>query len=487
MPEEQQTDSKVYTDDRMELWDVYDRQITQEFANYNTLGGTAEKACANCQWYIAPSGCVVVQSSPEPIVPNGLSNQWKERVRPSSMIPIPVVVVDMPEGQSSVSDGTLEGDVEGSNEEPKQEPSEKTAVTITVPRSLKATLLSKLTTVIDAVRGTAAPSLDVGTGQSFVTFKDMNDQWRWFAWTSNKFRDRDNPPEIFEDSAHKDYVKYLDEGGQFPELWLWHEPGTRWGQADWVDYADGFLMHSGTIDPGFEAAAKAISNQKDWGVSHGYHYLHSDAKNGIIGWYRTFEVSPLPMQAAANVWTGIAMMQKEHSEMGFNPGKREELVKLVGEDVVAKFEGQSKDLITELDRLGVEYKGLDLFDGKEKEEGAEAPTGAIDYKQLGEEAAKALAELPAFKTLTEGVDSIKEEVTGVKARLDLLEKTDDEKIAAKMAPQVQVGSTNGGHKASASGDNIVDKETAEKETPSIDGFDFFNDVVEQVAGPATGT
>ncbi|KKN78097.1 hypothetical protein LCGC14_0353240 [marine sediment metagenome] len=487
MAEDKQSDSKVYTDDRMELWDVYDRQITQEFANYNTLGGTAEKACANCQWYIAPSGCVVVQSSPEPIVPNGLSNQWKERVRPTSMIPIPVVVVDMPEGQSDISDKPSEGGPLPSNVEPKPKPVEETTITITVPRSLKATLLSKLATVLATVRGTTPATtgsdLTIEPGQSFVTFKDMNDQWRWFAWTSNKFRDRDNPPEIFEDSAHKDYVEYLDEGGKFPELWLWHQPGTRWGQADWVDYSDGLLMHSGTIDPGFEDAAKAISDQKDWGVSHGYHYLHSDEKNGIIGWYRDFELSPLPMRAAANVWTGIAMLKKELGEMGFNKDKRETLVGMIGEDIVAKFEGNSKDLVAELDRLGVEYKGLDLFDGKE--DGADTPTGAIDYKQLGEEAAKALAALPAFTALTEGVDSIKEEVTGVKARLDLLEKTDDEKIAAKMAPQVKVGSTNGGYKASSSGDNIVDKDgDAAKEGPA---YDFFNEVVEQVAGPATGT
>lgn len=292
MPEEKQSDSKVYTDDRMELWDIYDRQITQEFANYNTLGGTGEKACANCQWYIAPSGCVVVQSSPEPIVPNGLSNQWKERVRPTSMIPIPVVVVDMPESQSAIniigekqetkteggieykasdfavvpdadtpstwklrlaedqsgdftiaqvaraitamqpggfrgnrvqlttdeksqavtSIGSAIGKTNGTDEQKanlheRLDDVKETSITITMPRSLKAMFLSKLTTVLDAVRGTVAAPLDVGTGQSFVTFKDMNDQWRWFSWTSNKYRDRDNPPEIFEDSAHKDYVR----------------------------------------------------------------------------------------------------------------------------------------------------------------------------------------------------------------------------------------------------------------------------------------
>lgn len=463
MPDEQQTDSKVYTNDGMELWDVYDRQITQEFANYNTLGGTAEKACANCQWYVAPSGCTVVQSSPEPIVPNGLSGLWKERVRPSSMIPIPVVIVDMPEGQSAASTDT---DAKG----------DKSQFTITVPKALKEAFYSKINGVLDALIGKPSTSLKVRDGQSFITFKDMNDQWRWFAYTSNKFRDRDNPPEIFEDSAHKDYVQYLDEGGQFPELWLWHEPGSRWGVADWVDYADGFLMQSGTIDPGFEDAAKAIADQTDWGVSHGYYYLHSDEKNGIIGWYRDFEISPLPMKAAANPWTGIAMLKKELGDMGFNKDKREVLVGMIGEEVVAKFEGNSKTLVAELDRLGIEYKGLDLFDDNQDQE----PTVPIDYKALAEQAAKALSELPAFKALTDGVGAITTEITGIKGRLDLLEKTDDEKIAAKMAPLVKAGAVNG-HKASTSDDNVIpDDSDKAKEGPG-ETPDFFNDIVSQVA------
>lgn len=471
---------KVYTDnDGVEYWSIRDRQLDQGSANYNTIGGNDERACASCQWFINPAGCVVVESYPDPIVATGLSDLYKERVRPDlGRTPIPVVIVDLPEGQSAASE-----------------------FKITVPKALKEALFSGINGVLDTLIGKPSIPLKVGKGQSFITFKDMNEQWRWFAWTSNKFRDLDNPPEIFEDSAHKDYVKYLDDGGQYPELWLWHEPGTRWGEADWADYADGFLMHSGTVDPGNEDVAQALAKQKDLGVSHGYHFLHSDEKNGIIGWYRTFEVSPMFMKAAANPWTGIAMLQKELGEMGFNAEKRAGLVELVGEDVVTRFEGRSKDLAAELTRLGVEYKGKGLLDDDgtpadgtptdgAPADGTPADSDAnkgIDYKALGEEAAKALSELPAFKTLTDGVTAVQTDITGIKGRLDALEQSDDAKIAAALKPKVQEGTVNGkGYQASNATDNNLDKDDdaakAGAHLPSDAAF--FNEVVEQVAGPA---
>lgn len=568
MPEDKPVDqpedgSKVYMDDDgLNLWTVYDRQIDQRTANYNPLGGTSERACANCQWFIAPGGCVVVQSHPDPIVPNGLSDEWKLRVRPeTSLDPLPVVIIDAEEGESSLTIGEkqetkteggidfrasdfavvpesdkpstwklrlaeersgnftiaqvgraitamqpggfrgnrvqLTGDQKseairkigaaigktGGTDDQKANLRERLddvkeiEVRITVPRSFKNFVLSKLAAMTDAMRGLGVGgSEDTTPGQSFVTFKDTSGQWRWFSWTSNKFRDRDNPPEIFRDSAHKEYVAHVDKTGEFPELWFWHEPGTTWGKADWVDYADGFLMHSGTVDPKFSGVAEALSKQKNLGVSHGYHFLHSDPQNGIIGWYRTFEVSPLPMKAAANPWTGIAMLQKERGEMGFNTGKREEMVKLIGEDMVKRFEDNTTELVKELDRMGVEYKGKGFFDDVKDDEQTPPPDG-IDYKALATEAAKALADTEAFKALGESMKTVGEEITGIKARLDALEKTDADKIAEKF--RAKAGPNGQGHKASESDANVIEKDDPRaKEGPR---YDWFGDVVEQIA------
>lgn len=480
MPDNQEAQGlKVYTDnDGVEYWSIRDRQLDQTSANYNTLGGNDERACANCQWFINPAGCVVVESYPNPIVATGLSDLWLARAERNVMgPPIPVVIVDLPEGQSSASE-----------------------FKITVPKALKEAFYSGINSVLDALIGKPSTSLKVGEGQSFITFKDINEQWRWFAWTSNKFRDRDNPPEIFAESAHKDYVQYLDEGGQFPELWLWHEPGTRWGEADWADYADGFLMFSGTVDQGFEDVAQSLSKQRGVGVSHGYHFLHSDEKNGIIGWYRTFEVSPLPIKAAANPWTGIAMLQKELSEMALNKDKREGLVTMLGENAVSMFENLTKEKAAELRRQGIEFKGLGIeYDDdppadSDKDGGPADGTPAdgdagkgIDYKALGEEAAKALSGLPAFKTMAEGVATTQKDITDIKGRLDVLEQSDDVKIAAALTPKVKEGTvTGGGYQASNATDNTLPKDSdaakAGVQLPS--DKDFFDAIVGQAVGPA---
>ena len=41
-------------------YEFLSRQVLQEQANYNPIGGTDTKACANCQWFIAPTSCAVV-------------------------------------------------------------------------------------------------------------------------------------------------------------------------------------------------------------------------------------------------------------------------------------------------------------------------------------------------------------------------------------------------------------------------------------------
>ncbi len=145
MPDVKENDGlKVYTDnDGVEYWSIRDRQLDQGSANYNTLGGNDERACANCQWFINPAGCVVVESYPDPIVATGLSDLWLARVRPEMGMgtPIPVVIVDMPEGQSSTSE-----------------------FKITVPKALKEAFFSKVNGLLDALIPKLPTSLKIGEG-----------------------------------------------------------------------------------------------------------------------------------------------------------------------------------------------------------------------------------------------------------------------------------------------------------------------------------
>ena len=148
---------------------------------------------------------------------------------------------------------------------------------------------------------------------SFTVYKTA-DGWRWVAIFSNKYRDNDNPPEILSESAHLDYVKAVDEGEwPYPELWLWHIPGTRWGEAELVAYdtAGGFSLAAGRVDKGKEAIAEALNSlpSDEVGVSHGWPTMETrrdETDPSIIVRYRSKEISPLPMENAANKLTSFS-------------------------------------------------------------------------------------------------------------------------------------------------------------------------------------
>ncbi len=307
----------------------------------------------------------------------------------------------------------------------------------------------------------------------FVLFKDNDGNLRWFAWTSNKWRDQDNPPEIISEKAHQDYIAYLDSTGNYPEAWLWHTPGTKWGQADWADYADGFLMVSGTVDPGREHIADALANDKDLGVSHGFVYRHSDPEQGIIGYYRSFEVSPLPINAAANPWTSMEVLSKE-IDMGLSGKKREWLVGHLGEDEVTRIEGDTEALKAALVAEGVDFKDAPADDGEGDDKNkvpATAPPADDEANKalvatVAEAAVKAITESDAFKGLTEGQAELTETVKGLADRMAALELTDDEKIAAQVGARAHKPN---GHVASRDDKNVVTKEEAPG-GPSVDWF-----------------
>ena len=318
----------------------------------------------------------------------------------------------------------------------------------------------------------------------FVLFKDDDGNLRWFAWASNRWRDHDNPPEIITEKAHQDYVDYLDRTGRYPEAWLWHTPGTKWGQADWVDYADGFLVVSGTVDAGREHVADALAAQKDLGVSHGFMYRHDDPAEGIIGWYRSFEVSPLPVDAAANPWTSLEVLNKE-ADMGFSGKKRTWLVGQLGEDEVARLEGDTDAMKAALVAKGVDFKDAPADDGEGADKGKVpgAPPADDDEANkalvatVAEAAVKALTESDAFKGLTEGQAELTETVKGLTDRLVALERTDDEKIAAQVGARAHKPN---GHVASQSDKNVVGEK---EEVP--DGPAFFDEIMEGLEIPTT--
>ncbi len=413
-------------------------QLTQVETEYTSTGGGQEKACANCRWYLPYRDydqCAIVEDWPAPITPNGLSNRW-EAVAVFKPDPLEVIIV----GESSVNED------------------EADAVVVKVPAGMKDRAVALLRGLKDRVIPTSKAN------QSMYFTKDANGQMRWFAITSNNYRDSDNPPEIFEEKAHKEFVSYLDNGGTMPELWYWHEPGLKWGQSDWVDYVDGFLMFGGTIDPGFEHVAEKVAADPNLGISHGYGYTYSDQKNGIIGWYRTFEISPLPMSKAANKWTGLALIQKEVA-MEFSADKRPDAIAKYGEEFVKEMEGERDVQAKIVADLKIESKQRDdpPADGESTPE-AKAVAEASDKlaMKMAGTAADLILSSKAFADLGTKIDGVTTDMTAVKERLVELEKSDDEKVASILTGKGR----KLGQRASESGENTVEnndplvKETA---------------------------
>lgn len=323
--------------------------------------------------------------------------------------------------------------------------------------------------VLSAIFGARAnpSSRDAGAGEAgapptprvkgpvpcLSVIKQADGRMRWFARYSNAWEDRDK--EILTEASHKEYIGWADANKLYPELWVWHTPGTRFGQADWLDFSDGFALASGLVDEG-EAAERVVNFLQEKaaaeggiGVSHGFVTADGDVQGKYINRYRTFEISVLPLERAA-VWStdfNIVGLVKEAEAMSFSADRRKWLVDALGEDTVGKLEANTSAVANQLKELGIEYK-----ESAEASASAEAASGE------------------AFKTLAGQVTALTGAVTQLASAVGVLQKdvakvkqSDDEKIEdafiAKVAKAFgQTGAA--GTRPTASRSNVVSADKA---------------------------
>lgn len=198
---------------------------------------------------------------------------------------------------------------------------------------------------------------------SFTVWKEKTGSYRWLAHYSNKFRDCDNPPEIISEASHLNFTKEVNAGNiPFPELWLWHVDGSRWGEADFVGYDDrGFAVATGTIDKGKEWVAEALNEfEGDLLASHGMppeSIIRDETDPTVIIRHATKEISPLPANVAANKYTGFSILGSEVKQMAFSEEDRAKLLVLkVNPDTL---EAQTDEKAKEPEELDLESKGAD--------------------------------------------------------------------------------------------------------------------------------
>ena len=277
----------------------------------------------------------------------------------------------------------------------------------------------------------------------FIIEKDLEGNFRWFGWVSNKWRDRDvsaHPKgEIIAEEAHKEFVDWVYEKAdeRMPQLWLWHTPGTGMkNRVDWLDYSDGYLLSSGSLEAKEAEFLMGMAEKQDLAMSHGFFKVGYDSKEGVISKYRTFEESVLPREFVANEWTDFATLQ-EVKEM-FTTERREFLVGALGEEKVAELEGITKVMAEELKELGVEFKDTEESAEKPAEEPKEEGKSVIKAEVDADEVIQKLG-LPALSEYLEKQDkTIKEQQESIKAlteKVNELAKSEDEKIAEKLTPR----------------------------------------------------
>ena len=331
-------------------------------------------------------------------------------------------------------------------------------------------MLKELLGLEDKIDYAGDVDLSVITEDSLHFVKQADGKVRWFGRYSNAWLDKDG--EILTEEAHKDYMRWAYDNGTLPELWLWHAPGTRIGEADWLDFSDGFAHASGLIDDGKESVIDSLKSQ-DLGMSHGFLALQ---QGKWVRRYRSYELSILPRERAAVETSGFNILDaaKGAEVMPFTDERRKWLVEALGEEAVAALEQNTSKMATQLKDLGVEYKEAEAAADAAKTE-EEAPAQDEGIKAL----ATQIAELTTtVSTLTGVVAAQQAEIKSVKTAQA---KTDDEKVEdAFLAKVAKAFGQNGGvTRPTESASNVQGGEAeGEKATQT----DFFSTMIGEQLG-----
>lgn len=332
------------------------------------------------------------------------------------------------------------------------------------------------------------PSLSVLTKENPMAFwKGKDDQWLWLARYSDSFRDDDWPvKEIVSSASHKFSIEMVDKGVYpMPELWLWHEPAWKWGQATVVAYDEvspgvGFAMAGGTVDKGKEWIAESINKSGGVLVSHGMPKIYVEREPDdptIIAKHMTYEVSPLPIKRAAVQRTGfVVFQQKGVSDMAVTDEKRTEMAQALGvtPDQLKGLEDQNKQIAEQAAAAGTQNKakseppaapkkdgeeGEDENGDKKKEKTPQYVT-AQDLSAMTAEIVKGIGE--SVGTLVKQMGTLAERLAAVEQQQVQHQKQRDEATtpAASLYQQIMSAVTKAADESSEEEDKDKKKEKA---------------------------
>jgi hypothetical protein len=247
----------------------------------------------------------------------------------------------------------------------------------------------------------------------FYVWKEA-DGYHWMSVYSNNIKDNDKPPDIISAKSHQRFVEMVDKGEtSLPELWLWHVPEWKWGEATGVAYDDkGFAVAIGKVDdnPAAISVADFLKERDDILTSHGMppHTVkrEQDEKgNNVIVEHITREISPLFDFAAANKYTGFSILK----EVDMIPEhKKEEFIK----------QGLAADVLDELEkRNAVTDKETETLEKKEEEVATPQEAEAVQEQPLTREEV-----VGAFTNLAQVITPLVEQMKELSAEVKELKE-----------------------------------------------------------------
>lgn len=197
---------------------------------------------------------------------------------------------------------------------------------------------------------------------------------RYWAVASNNFYD--NKGKEFPEAAQQEYVDWVWGAPEkrMAELQIWHTPGTRLGQDDWVDFDGHFLHSTGLIDVGREELARKYASDPEIAMSHGYIVVWDGHERAVA--FRSYEKSILPRQYAGNSFTSFGL---EEDNVAFSDPRKKFLREagLSDADITAR-EVRWEQFGKAVEALGVGFHELDLYVASihAEEEDATSTSGA---------------------------------------------------------------------------------------------------------------
>lgn len=205
---------------------------------------------------------------------------------------------------------------------------------------------------------------------SFQVFKDASGHWRWVAFSSTAYRDRDG--EIVSTKALADDVARADATGNYGPLRWWHVPGLDLGLCDFNALSGRVLIESGTFKT--ERIARIVAAKSaDLEISLGFLHPPSDPDAaGVFHTIRRFERSLTPRGKASNLFTQFRVKEPT---MALDTVKKAALKALgFGDGDIAALEQQAATTEKTADAAGVAYKAAD-----EPQEPQEVVIGGVTY------------------------------------------------------------------------------------------------------------